>query len=65
LGELFFSHASTQHAALLAIYLVTLAYQLATNFPSIQGDMNRAIIENLALLDPDKSLQDQMKTLFL
>jgi hypothetical protein len=43
----------------------TLAYQLASNFPSIRDDVNRAIHENPAILDPDKSLQDQMEALFL
>jgi hypothetical protein len=43
----------------------TLAYQLASNFPSIRDDVNRAIHDNPAILDPDKSLQDQMEVLFL
>jgi hypothetical protein len=43
----------------------TLAYQLASNFPSIRDDVNRAIHDNPGILDPDKSLQDQMEALFL
>jgi hypothetical protein len=43
----------------------TLAYQLASNFPSIRADVNRAIHDNPAILDPDKSLQDQTEALFL
>ncbi|OAX33228.1 hypothetical protein K503DRAFT_538037 [Rhizopogon vinicolor AM-OR11-026] len=43
----------------------TLAYQLATNFSSVRDDVNSAICENPALLDPDKSLHDQMEALFI
>ncbi|KAG1777353.1 hypothetical protein EV702DRAFT_1045425 [Suillus placidus] len=46
-------------------FFATLAYQLASNFPSIREDVNRAIRDNPALLDPDKSLRDQMEELFL
>ncbi|KAG2361731.1 hypothetical protein BDR07DRAFT_1485510 [Suillus spraguei] len=34
-------------------FFATLLYQLATNFPSIQQDVNRTIRNNPALLDPD------------
>jgi hypothetical protein len=46
-------------------FFATLAYQLATNFPSIRKDVNRAIRNNPALLGPDAPLCDQMKALFL
>jgi hypothetical protein len=46
-------------------FFVTLVYQLATSFPSIRNDVNRAIRDNPALLDPDTPLCDQMKALFL
>jgi hypothetical protein len=38
---------------------------LASNFPSIWKDVNRAIRDNPALLDPDTPLCDQMEALFL
>ncbi|KAG1815126.1 uncharacterized protein BJ212DRAFT_1481654 [Suillus subaureus] len=44
---------------------MTLVYQLAANFPSIWKDVNRVICDNPTLLDPDKSLSDQMEALFL
>ncbi|KAG1811898.1 uncharacterized protein BJ212DRAFT_1277613, partial [Suillus subaureus] len=37
-------------------FFVTLVYQLATNFPSIQQGVNRAIRNNPTLLDPDTPL---------
>ncbi|KAG1825446.1 uncharacterized protein BJ212DRAFT_1294883 [Suillus subaureus] len=62
-GTFFFSHKHT-NCSMTGHFFATLAYQLATNFPSIQRDMNRAISENPAVLDSSKSLQDQMKVLF-
>jgi hypothetical protein len=63
-GTFFFSRRHTKRCT--AGYLfATLAYQLASNFPSIRDDVNRAIHDNPAILDPDKSLQDQMEDLFL
>jgi hypothetical protein len=38
-------------------FFATLVYQLASNFPSIRKDMNRAICDNFALLDTDKPLR--------
>jgi len=46
-------------------FFAMLVYQLATNFPSIQQDVNSAIRNNPALLDPDTPLCDQMEALFL
>jgi hypothetical protein len=63
-GSFFFSRKHTQRRT-TGYFFATLAYQLATNFPSIRADMDRAIRENPALLDPDKSLHDQMEALFL
>ncbi|KAG2335967.1 hypothetical protein BDR05DRAFT_897414, partial [Suillus weaverae] len=63
-GTFFFSRKHTKRRT-TGYFFATLAYQLAINFPSVRGDVNRAIIENPALLDPDKSLRDQMEALFL
>jgi hypothetical protein len=63
-GSFFFSRKHTKRCT-IGYFFATLAYQLATNFPSIRDDVNRAIRENPALLDPDKSLHDQMEALFL
>ncbi|KAG2076433.1 hypothetical protein BDR04DRAFT_1148867, partial [Suillus decipiens] len=46
-------------------FFATLVYQLAINFPSIRGDMNRIILDNPALLDHHTSLCDQMEVLLL
>jgi hypothetical protein len=46
-------------------FFVMLAYQLASNFPSVWEDVNNAIRNNPALLDPDKSVSKQMEVLFL
>jgi hypothetical protein len=63
-GTFFFSRKYTKRST-AGYFFATLAYQLATNFPSIRDEVNRAIRENPALLDPDKSLHDQMEALFL
>ncbi|KAG2121745.1 hypothetical protein DEU56DRAFT_864889, partial [Suillus clintonianus] len=63
-GTFFFSRKHTKRRT-TGYFFASLAYQLASNFPSIREDVNRAILENPALLDPDKSLQDQMEALFL
>jgi hypothetical protein len=63
-GSFFFSRKHTQRRT-TGYFFATLAYQLAIDFPSIRDDVNRAIRENPALLDPDKSLHDQMEALFL
>ncbi|KAG2138348.1 hypothetical protein DEU56DRAFT_945383 [Suillus clintonianus] len=63
-GTFFFSHKHTERCT-TAYFFATLAYQLACNFPSIREDLNRAIRENPALLDPNKSLRDQMEWLLL
>ncbi|KAG2114775.1 uncharacterized protein F5147DRAFT_550670, partial [Suillus discolor] len=54
-----------ESARLAAWHVVALAYQLATNFPSIRQDVNRAIRNNHALLDPDTPLCNQMEGPFL
>ncbi|OAX34154.1 hypothetical protein K503DRAFT_699244, partial [Rhizopogon vinicolor AM-OR11-026] len=63
-GTFFFSRKYTERCTTGYVF-ATLAYQLATNFPSIQDDVITAIRENPALLDPKKSLRDQMEALFL
>ncbi|KAG2336439.1 hypothetical protein BDR05DRAFT_853417, partial [Suillus weaverae] len=63
-GTFFFSRKHTKRRT-TAYFFVTLAYQLATNFPSVEEHVNKAIFENPALLDPDKSVCDQMEGLFL
>jgi len=63
-GTFFFSRKHTKRCT-AGYFFATLAYQLATNFPSIRKDVNRAIRNNPALLGPDTPLCDQMKALFL
>jgi len=63
-GSFFFSRKHTKRCT-TGYFFATLAYQLASNFPSVRGDVNNAIRQNPALLDPDKSLRDQMEALFL
>ncbi|KIK45389.1 hypothetical protein CY34DRAFT_543387 [Suillus luteus UH-Slu-Lm8-n1] len=63
-GTFFFSRKYTERCT-AGYFFATLAYQLGCNFPSVREDLNRAIRENPALLDPNKSLRDQMEGLFL
>jgi hypothetical protein len=63
-GTFFFSRKHTKRCT-AGYFFVTLVYQLASNFPSIWKDVNRAIRDNPALLDPDTPLCDQMEALFL
>ncbi|KAG2147497.1 hypothetical protein DEU56DRAFT_125898 [Suillus clintonianus] len=63
-GTFFFSRKHTKRCT-TGYFFATLVYQLASNFPSVRTDVNQAIRENPALLDPDKSLRDQMEALFL
>jgi hypothetical protein len=63
-GTFFFSRRYTKRCT-AGFLFATLAYQLASNFPSVRDDVNRAIRNNPAILDPDKSLRDQMEALFL
>ncbi|KAG2341817.1 hypothetical protein BDR05DRAFT_851873, partial [Suillus weaverae] len=63
-GHFFFSRKHTERCTTEYLF-ATLAYQLACNFPSVREDLNRTIRENPALLDPNKSLRDQMEGLFL
>ncbi|KAG1809394.1 uncharacterized protein BJ212DRAFT_1466819 [Suillus subaureus] len=63
-GTFFFSCKHTNHCT-AGCFFATLVYQLGTNFPSIQQDVNRVICSNPALLDPDMPLCDQMEALFL
>ncbi|KIK45834.1 hypothetical protein CY34DRAFT_77257, partial [Suillus luteus UH-Slu-Lm8-n1] len=51
-GTFFFSRKHTKRRT-TGHFFVTLAYQLALNFPSVQSDVNSAILKNPALLDPD------------
>ncbi|KAG2036040.1 hypothetical protein BDR03DRAFT_823335, partial [Suillus americanus] len=60
----FFSRKHTKRCT-AGYFFATLAYQLASNFPSIRKDVNRVIRDNPALLDPDTPLCDQMEALFL
>jgi len=63
-GTFFFSRKYTDRCT-TGYFFATLAYQLASNFPSVRDDLTAAIRENPALLDPKKSLRDQMEALFL
>ena len=63
-GSFFFSRKHTKRCT-TGYFFATLVCQLASNFPSVREDVNRAIRENPALLDPNKSLRDQMEALFL
>ncbi|KAG2125957.1 hypothetical protein DEU56DRAFT_862483, partial [Suillus clintonianus] len=63
-GTFFFSRKHTKRCT-AGYFFATLVYQLASNFPSIREDVNKAIRDNPALLDPDKPLCDQMEALFL
>ncbi|KAG2061228.1 hypothetical protein BDR06DRAFT_902257, partial [Suillus hirtellus] len=63
-GTFFFSRKHTKRRT-TGYFFMTLAYQLAQNFPSVQTDVNRAILKDPTLLDPDKSLRKQMEGLFL
>ncbi|KAG2127144.1 uncharacterized protein EDB93DRAFT_1096811, partial [Suillus bovinus] len=62
-GTFFFSRNSKERST-TGHFFATLAYQLASNFPSVKKDVNKAIIDNPAVLDSRKSLCDQMKALF-
>ncbi|KAG2090400.1 uncharacterized protein F5147DRAFT_764436 [Suillus discolor] len=62
-GTFFFSRNSKERST-TGHFFATLAYQLASNFPSIRNNVNRAVRENPAVLDSSKSLRDQMKALF-
>ncbi|KAG2124244.1 hypothetical protein DEU56DRAFT_705388, partial [Suillus clintonianus] len=63
-GTFFFSRKHTKRCT-TGYFFATLAYQLASNFPSVREEVNSAIRENPALLDPDKAVVDQMEELFL
>jgi hypothetical protein len=63
-GTFFFLRKHTKRCT-AGYFFATLAYQLATNFPSIRKDVNRAIRNNPALLGPDAPLCAQMNALFL
>ncbi|KAG1777331.1 hypothetical protein EV702DRAFT_273498 [Suillus placidus] len=65
LGATFFFSRKHTKRRTTGYFFATLAYQLATNFPSIREDVNRVIREDPALLGPDKSLREQMNALFL
>ncbi|KAG2051909.1 hypothetical protein BDR06DRAFT_570926 [Suillus hirtellus] len=63
-GTFFFSRKHTKRCT-TGYFFVTLVYQLASNFASVRNDVNRIIRDNPALLDPDKSLRDQLEALFI
>ncbi|KAG2339590.1 hypothetical protein BDR05DRAFT_614426 [Suillus weaverae] len=63
-GTFFFSRKHTKRRT-TGYFFATLAYQLASNFCSVRTHVNRVILENPTLLDPDKSVRDQMEDLFL
>ena len=63
-GSFFFSREHTKRCT-TGYFFPTLAYQLASNFPSVKKELECTIHENPALLDPDKSLREQMRALFL
>jgi len=62
-GTFFFARKHTKRST-TGHFFATLAYQLASNFPSVKNDVNKAIRENPAVLDSSKSLRDQMIALF-
>ncbi|KAG1825460.1 uncharacterized protein BJ212DRAFT_1259970, partial [Suillus subaureus] len=63
MGMFFFLHKH-MNCSTTGHFFAALAYQLATNFPSIQKDVNRAIHKNPVILNPNNSLRNQMKMLF-
>jgi len=63
-GTFFFSRKHTERST-TGYFFATLVYQLASNFPSIREDVKKSIYDNPALLDPNKSLRNQMEVLFL
>jgi hypothetical protein len=63
-GSFVFSRKHTKRST-TGYFFATLAYQLAATFPTIWRDIVLRIRDNPALLDPDKSLRDQMEALFL
>ncbi|KAG2744708.1 hypothetical protein P692DRAFT_201116541 [Suillus brevipes Sb2] len=63
-GTFFFSRKHTKRCT-TGYFFATLVYQLVINFPSIRTDVNRTIRDNPALLDPDKSLRDQVEAFFI
>ncbi|KAG2344328.1 hypothetical protein BDR05DRAFT_989454 [Suillus weaverae] len=62
-GTFFFSRKHTNRRTTGHLF-ATLAYQLASNFPSVKTHVNKTILENPALLHPDGSLRNQMEALF-
>ncbi|KAG2047403.1 hypothetical protein BDR06DRAFT_860956, partial [Suillus hirtellus] len=54
MGTFFFTHKHTK-CSMTSHFFVTFAYQLASNFPSIKNNVNKAIRENPAVLDSSKS----------
>ncbi|KIK41854.1 hypothetical protein CY34DRAFT_84698, partial [Suillus luteus UH-Slu-Lm8-n1] len=62
-GTFFFSRKHTKRST-TGHFFATLAYQLASNFPSARNHVNEAIHETSAVLDSSKSLRDQMEALF-
>jgi len=63
-GSFFFSRKHTRRCT-TGYFFATLVCLVASNFRSVREDVNSAIRENPALLDPGKSLHDQMEALFL
>ncbi|KAG1893672.1 uncharacterized protein F5891DRAFT_765248 [Suillus fuscotomentosus] len=62
-GTFFFSRKHTKRST-TGHFFATFAYQLASNFPSVKNDMNKAIRETPVILDSSESLRDQMMALF-
>ncbi|KAG2086327.1 uncharacterized protein F5147DRAFT_602186, partial [Suillus discolor] len=62
-GTFFFSRKHTKRST-TGHFFATLAYQLASNFPSVEKDVNEAIRKTPAVLDSSESLRDQMMALF-
>ncbi|KAG1765294.1 hypothetical protein EV702DRAFT_1204617 [Suillus placidus] len=62
-GTFFFSRKHMKRRT-TGYFFATLAYQLATNFPSVRTHVNKAILENPALLDPDKSTTRMRQSAF-
>lgn len=63
-GSFVFSRKHTKRST-TGYFFATLAYQAASIHPHFKEIATESTLENPALLDPDKSLRDQMEKLFL
>ena len=65
LGGTFFFMRGYTNRCTTGYFFATLACQLASNFPSIQSEVNEAIRKKPSILDPNKPLPEQIEVLFL